>query len=114
MSSMSRITNITEPSGQTSSRRETTNEFAKAFRELVIPQLSQRCRTGGFCIARGRWTFSEASEFVWALAQRRGARHLPDDISDELDQWIDAEVLEASIAMENDDIRGAYVREVVP
>jgi hypothetical protein len=90
-----------------------TNAFAETFREMVIPELSKRCRKAGFCIERGRWTFTEGHAFVMDLARHRGAYCLPLHVLDDLDQWIDAQILKASIDMENDDTRRAYVRESV-
>jgi hypothetical protein len=88
--------------------------FPQAFRELVTPALRTRCRTAGFCIERGRWTFTEGETFVMDLARARGALQLPDRILLELEDWISGQILAASAEMEDADVRRAYVDEVVP
>jgi hypothetical protein len=87
--------------------------FAATFRDLVMPTLQRHCRTAGFCVERGRWSFTEGHAFVWDMARSRGALHLPLQIIGDLDGWIDVQILKASIEMEDDGVRLAYVDECV-
>lgn len=86
--------------------------FASAFREIVAPALRQRCRSAGFCIGRGRWSFTQGHAFVLDLARQRGAMHLPDRILEELDNWIATQIVAAVIEMEDELKRSAYASEI--
>ena len=87
--------------------------FAHNFRELVMPSLRRRCRVAAFCLERGQWSFSEASAFVWSLAHARGASHLPNAVLFDLAQWIDSQILSASIEFEAPDKRREIIDELV-
>lgn len=88
--------------------------FADQFRELMGPPLLRRCRTGAFCVECGRWTFIQAHGFVWDLARARGAAHLPPPIIQDLDQWIDSQILAAAVEFEaSETSRQAIIAELV-
>lgn len=67
--------------------------FAAAFRELVMPDLRQHCRTQALFVALDHSTFTEASAAVMAQAAERGASKLPNNLLLELQDWINATIL---------------------
>lgn len=89
------------------------SSFASTFREILRPALLQHCRVAGFRVERGRWTFTQAHTFVFDFARSRGASHLPLPALSDLDQWIDSQILLASIEFEAPDKRREMVDELV-
>lgn len=79
--------------------------FAATFRTLVMPTLAQRCREAGYCVERGHWTFEDAAHGVMDFARKRGANHLPEQIWRDLDEWVDIQILNASIEFEDPEKR---------
>ena len=72
------------------------SDFASAFREIVVPDLKQRCRAQGLFVALGLADFSDAQSAVIQRAYSRGAGNLPDEIQIDLLNWISTLVLRAT------------------
>jgi hypothetical protein len=62
--------------------------FAITFRELIMDDLRRLCEREAIPVAWEEKEFSDAWLVVMREANRRGAKHLPSHLQDELDWWI--------------------------
>lgn len=67
--------------------------FAHHFRDHVMPRLRNLAKAEAVCVTRNVETFSGACDAVMNYARKRGALYLPDDVLDDLEDWIATEVL---------------------
>lgn len=74
--------------------------FAATYREIVMPDLRRACQGQALSLARGRCSFTEAYDAVFALARRRGALHLPTNLLADLEGWIDTTLLRTVVDIE--------------
>jgi len=70
--------------------------FPEHFDREVTPRLAAMCRSWGNMVACDVYSFGEALGLIWARAWQLGAGYLPDDVQDELRDWLITE-LSASI-----------------
>ena len=76
-------------------------EFARHFREHVIPGLHRACVVHAVCIAAGVDGWTESVVAIRRQAIERGALSLPPGLDTELlDNWIPSTLLQAVIAAE--------------
>lgn len=70
-----------------------TVSFADHYRDLVIPQLQRLIIAEAACCAHGVETFMGAWCAVMNQARILGAHCLPDDVFDDLEDWVSTTLL---------------------
>jgi hypothetical protein len=69
--------------------------FSILYRQHVIPRLKKTAHIQGLFLALGVTEFATAKSYVWGEALNLGAGNLPDDLLDEIDDWICEQILVA-------------------
>ena len=75
--------------------------FAADFRRLVTPVLTREIFRLAGELADDRLSFGEAMAELMALAWRRGAGYLPEDLQDELSDWLSTTLLDEACMAED-------------
>jgi len=70
------------------------SRFAADFRRLVMPVLALEITRLAAELADDRLSFGEAMAELMSLAHRRGAGYLPDQVHDDLREWLSTTLLD--------------------
>ena len=70
------------------------SRFAADFRRLVMPVLASEITRLAAELADDRLSFGEAMAELMSLAHRRGAGYLPDQVHDDLREWLSTTLLD--------------------
>lgn len=67
--------------------------FFDAFKEIVIPDLREKCRSQAFFVALEMETFDDAAAHIMHAAMKRGASSLTPAQYNNLEDWIETSLL---------------------
>ena len=76
--------------------------YAKHFRQLVVPRLKDIARTQGFFLVLDMVDYAGAHNAVWDVAMKLGVSRMRGDMIDDIQAWIDDEVWQAFEAFDAD------------